>query len=262
MNRSRPGAGQLERPRPGVDARQSPRSASAGRLRRFLIVATALVTSLTAGGCSLLPVVLPYFGAATPSPRPAASYSLVAPSPATCLDPSKGVHLVDKSSGFELYMPGNWVRLAPGDDGWVTIYGERNSSTERSVADGSIKDFAVPLKPQEADPTVNMTVYVESNEQGATLQELGDRYEKVMASEGPVLGRASVELGAGPAVWLTSTRPNPYPDGPYVDRVMAYVLAHGGRRYYLDFGSLDANAAQYTDVFACMARSLKFVASV
>jgi hypothetical protein len=179
---------------------------------------------------------------------------------AACPTASKGTELVDTESAFELLMPANWRRLLPGDPGWVTLFGDHESQTEKWLIDGTLQDFAAPLEPRDDDATVDLLVYVHTHEAGKTPEQLAQDYAAVLIGEinARVTALDRLDLPAGPAARLTAV----YPYGGSWDfdlRLVAYVLTDGSRGYYLVFDSRDSSADYYAAKYLCMARSFRYL---
>jgi hypothetical protein len=179
-----------------------------------------------------------------------------------CSTASEGTAITDPANGFALCLPPNWRDLAPGDPGWVAVYGEPDQTVEQDVAGGIIQHFAVPFEPREADEAVNLAVYVRALPAGTTVQMLGDQYEATLTKlEMGVLAREDVTIPAGPAVRITAGRHRGPVAGTYVDRLVAYTLAHGSRSYHFVFASNDQTGDDYAPVFESIARSIRFPAA-
>jgi hypothetical protein len=177
-----------------------------------------------------------------------------------CSTASEGTAISDPANGFALCLPSNWRDLAPGDPGWVTVYGEPDQSVEQDVASGIIQHFAVPLEPREADEAVNVAVYVRALPAGTTVQMLGDQYEATLTKlEMGVLLREEIQIPAGSAVRITAGRHRGPAAGTYVDRLVAYTLAHGDRSYHFVFASNDQTGDDYAPVFESIAHSIRFL---
>ena len=180
-----------------------------------------------------------------------------------CATASEGIAITDSANGFALCLPPNWRDLAPGDEGWVTLYGEPDQSVEQDVAGGIIQHFAVPLEPRDADVAVNLAVYVRTLPAGTTVQMLGDQYEATLTKMGAaVLVREDVTIPAGSAVRITAGRHRGPAAGTYVDRLVAYTLAHGNRSYHFVFASNDQTGDDYAPVFESIARSIRFLDAI
>jgi hypothetical protein len=180
-----------------------------------------------------------------------------------CATASEGTAITDPANGFALCLPPNWRDLAPGDEGWVTLYGEPDQSVEQDVAGGIIQHFAVPLEPRDADVAVNLAVYVRTLPAGTTVQMLGDQYEATLTKMGAaVLVREDVTIPAGSAVRITAGRHRGPAAGTYVDRLVAYTLAHGNRSYHFVFASNDQTGDDYAPVFESIARSIRFLDAI
>lgn len=187
--------------------------------RTALVVAHVLAVAIAVGACGIF------------SNDPPAQ---------ACATASEGTAITDPANGFALCLPSNWRDLAPGDPGWVAVYGEADQSVEQDVAGGTIQHFAVPLEPREADEAVNLAVYVRALPAGTTVQMLGDQYEATLTKlEMGVLLREDVQIPAGSAVRITAGRHRGPAAGTYVDRLVAYTLAHGDRSYHFVFASND-----------------------
>ena len=177
-----------------------------------------------------------------------------------CSTASEGTAIADQVNGFALCLPPNWRDLAPGDPGWVAVYGKPDQSVEQDVAGGIIQHFAVPLEPREADEAVNLAVYVRALPAGTTVQMLGDQYEATLTKlEMGVLLREEIQIPAGSAVRITAGRHRGPAAGTYVDRLVAYTLAHGDRSYHFVFASNDQTGDDYAPVFESIARSIRFL---
>lgn len=177
-----------------------------------------------------------------------------------CATASEGTAITDRVNGFALCVPSNWRDLAPGDPGWVAVYGEPDQSVEQDVAGGIIQHFAVPLEPREADEAVNLAVYVRVLPAGTTVQMLGEQYEATLTKlEMGVLLREEIQISAGSAVRITAGRHRGPAAGTYVDRLVAYTLAHGDRSYHFVFASNDQTGDDYAPVFESIARSIRFL---
>lgn len=177
-----------------------------------------------------------------------------------CSTASEGTAITDSTNGLALCLPSNWRDLAPGDEGWVVVHGKHDLSTEQDVASGTIQHFAVPLEPREADVAVNLAVYVRDLPAGTTVQMLGDEYEATLTKlEMAVLPREEIQILAGSAVRITAGRHRGPVAGTYVDRLVAYTLAHGGRSYHFVFASSDGTGDYYAPVFESVARSIRFL---
>ena len=177
-----------------------------------------------------------------------------------CATASEGTAITDPANGFALCLPPNWRDLAPGDPGWVTLYGESDGSVEQDVAGGIIQHFAVPLEPRDADVAVNLAVYVRVLPAGTTVQMLGEQYEATLTKlEMGVLLREEIQIPAGSAVRITAGRHRGPVAGTYVDRLVAYTLAHGNRSYHFVFASNDQTGDDYAPVFESIARSIRFL---
>lgn len=207
--------------------------------RTALVVALVVATGIVASGCGIL---------SNDPPTQA------------CATASEGTAITDPADGFSLCLPSNWRDLAPGDPGWAEIYGKPDLSVEQDVAAGTIQHFAVPLEPREADEAVNLAVYVRDLRAGTTVQMLGDEYEATLTGQEIGLRlREEIQLPAGSAVRITAGRHRGPAAGTYVDRLVAYTLAHGNRSYHFVFASNDATGDQYAPVFESIARSIRFV---
>ena len=177
-----------------------------------------------------------------------------------CSTASEGTAITDQVNGFAICLPSNWRDLAPGDPGWVAVYGESDQSVEQDVAGGIIQHFAVPLEPREADEAVNLAVYVRTLPAGTTVQMLGDQYEATLTKlEMGVLVREEIKIPAGAAVRITAGRQRGPVAGKYVDRLVAYTLVHGDRSYHFVFASNDQTGDDYAPVFESIARSIHFL---
>jgi hypothetical protein len=172
-------------------------------------------------------------------------------------------------------MPADWRLLPIGDPAWVTIYGDRPSGVEGQVRDGTIQDFALPLLSRDAR-LLSLAVYVRSTAVGTTLETLADGYQDVLTSTvingygpGTLIDRKTVDLPAGPAVRLESTLPYTRDggiqsppaathDASRDDHVVAWVLQHGTRAYYLVFRGNERIIGDHDIEFGCMAGSLEF----
>jgi hypothetical protein len=170
-----------------------------------------------------------------------------------------------------LVMPAGWHRMVAGDPAWTTIYGADAKSTEQQTLGGTLADFALPLDTPDSH-LLSLAIYVEPAPADATLATLGEQYayvlnHAVLGAYGPgkVVGSAVSLLSAGLAVRLDSTMPYSGPSAaPYPglttrdDHVVAYVLEHGGRGYYLVFRGNEQIFGHHTDDFGCIAASLRF----
>ena len=88
---------------------------------------------------------------------------------------------------------------------------------------------------------------------------LGDQYEATLAKlEIGVLLREEVQIPAGSTVRITAGRHRGPVAGTYVDRLVAYTLAHGDRSYHFVFASNDQTGDDYAPVFESIARSIQF----
>jgi hypothetical protein len=190
-----------------------------------------------------------------------AACGLVTSEPLTqaCATPDEGYALVDEARGFELCLPPNWRDLAPGDVGWVTVYGGTDLTVEKQVRDGTIQHFAVPLEPRDADFAVNLAVYVRDVDSAMTLDDIATRYAGTLErADIKVTDRQNVDLPSGPAVRITGVRP-PSTISKTVDRTVAYVIIHGNRTVHLLYVSRDTTGDQYEPVFDASIRSLRFM---
>ena len=177
-----------------------------------------------------------------------------------CATASEGIAISDPANGFALCLPPNWRDLTPGGPGWVAVYGEANQSVEQDVAGGIIQHFALPLEPRDADVAVNLAVYVRELPAGTTVEMLGDQYVATLTKmEAGVRLREDVNVPAGSAVRITAGRHRGPAAGTYVDRLVAYTLAHGDRSYHFVFASNDQTGDDYAPVFESIARSIRFV---
>jgi len=207
--------------------------------RTALVVAVAVAIGVAVSGCGIL---------SNDPPTQA------------CSTASEGTAITDQANGFALCLPSNWRDLAPGDPGWVAVYGEPDQSVEQDVAGGIIQHFAVPLEPREADEAVNLAVYVRALPAGATVQVLGDQYEATLTKlDIGVLVREEIQIPAGSAVRITAGRHRGPVAGKYDDRLVAYTLAHGDRSYHFVFASNDQTGDDYASVFESIARSIRFL---
>ena len=180
------------------------------------------------------------------------------PTTQSCLIPDEGYALTDEARGFELCLPPNWRDLAPGDPGWVTIYGGHDLTVEGEVRDGTIQHFAVPLEPRDADTAVNLAIYVRDVDPAVTLDEVATRYEGTLErANQTVTDRQSVILPAGQAVRIETVRP-PSEFSTTVDRTVSYVLVHGSRTFHVLYISTEERGDQYESVFDASIRSLRF----
>jgi hypothetical protein len=175
-----------------------------------------------------------------------------------CATPDEGYALADEDRGFELCLPPNWRDLAPGDPGWVTVYGGRDLTVEGQVRDGIIQHFAVPLEPRDADLAANVAVYVRDVDPTVTLDDVATRYAGTMDRANiNVTDRQSVTLPAGPAVRIEGVRP-PSEISTTVDRMVAYVLVHGNRTFHVLYVSMETTGDHYEPMFDASIRSLRF----
>jgi hypothetical protein len=180
------------------------------------------------------------------------------PTTLTCTTPTEGLEVLDEQSGLRLCLPPNWRRLHAGDPGWLTIYDEAGSQVEQNVRDGSLRIFAVPLEPREADKLLNFSVYVHS-EAGRTLEELGRSYhEGVLKTDPTVTDIVSdaLSLPVGPAIRVAGTRTRA---ANHEDRFAAYVILHGNQAFYVVYVSSAREADRYDDVFLRSANSIEFL---
>jgi hypothetical protein len=182
------------------------------------------------------------------------------PSRLACTTPAEGLEIVDQDLGLRVCLPPNWRRLLAGDPGWSILYGGPDSPTERSVLDGSIPLFAVPLEPRELDVFVNLAIYVQDVGSETTLAKVARTYEDQFDRLEPKATDIvwdDVTLPAGSAVRLAGTRPKT----PASDRLVVYIVVSGDRAYYLDYVSGVDTADHYADIFLQSANSLVFVPS-
>jgi hypothetical protein len=212
-------------------------------VRVALLVALAIVAAAAAAACDIVSN-----NRASTEPTQA------------CATASEGTAITDPVNGFALCLPPNWRDLAPGDDGWVTIYGKHDLTTETDVAKGTIQHFAVPLEPRDADEAVNLAVYVRDLPADTTVQMLGDQYQATLVKlEMGIVLREEIQIPAGTAVRITAGRHPAAEAGTYLDRLVAYTLAHGDRSYHFVFASSDATRDHYAPVFESIARSIRFL---
>jgi hypothetical protein len=191
----------------------------------------------------------------------ASDWSVVSLPSMACPTTSEGTALTDAASGFEMVMPSSWRQLLPGEEGWLIVEGSHDSKAEAWLKDGTMRDFAVPLLPQDEDKMVNLSVYVDTDDPGKTLTMLGSEYADtiVRAESGLVTRRDGLQMPAGPTVRVTATYPHGDGSFGFDDRVVAYILRQDSRLYYLVFVSRDSTGDQYADRFLCMARSFGHV---
>jgi hypothetical protein len=181
------------------------------------------------------------------------------PAAQACATADEGHQVRDEADGFELCLPPSWRDLAVGDPGWVTVYGRGESTTESQVRDGTIQSFAVPLAPRGDDPAANLAVYVRQAPANETLTAVAERYVATLEKNGAtVTDRHDLTLPAGPAVLITSTR-RPGKISPTVDRLLAYILVHGGHTFHLLYVSQDETADAFAPMFDASVRSLRFL---
>jgi hypothetical protein len=163
--------------------------------------------------------------------------------------------LKDSAFGFQLLMPANWRNLRPGDPLWAQL--GSSDMYESQVADGTIQDYAVPVVPRDADPMVNLAVYVRSRSSSETLEDLADVYVKTLQDyKYPLIARDNVGLTAGPSVRLTATRPAGSLGTTADSRLLVYVLASPSRAYYVILISRSDTSTAYFNSFQCMAQSM------
>jgi hypothetical protein len=230
---------------------------------RWKLVILGFLIASSATGCELSQALTSGVGVpGSPSFDPAASTASTASAPPEpdCQVADQGTPLVDQTSGFSLCLPANWRRLVVGDPSWVTIYGVRDSPTERDVADGIVQDYALPLEPRDEDRLVNLAVYVRPIPSDMTLAALGDAYQatldRVAAHD---LVRSDVALPAGRAVHLTALRPHTLGASGFNDAVDAYVLSDGRRAYHVVFVSSTEWRIYYAPIFLSMVSSLRYL---
>jgi hypothetical protein len=181
------------------------------------------------------------------------------PTTLTCTTPTEGHEVLDEQSGLRLCLPPNWRRLRAGDPGWITIYDEAGSQVEQNVRDGSLRIFAVPLEPREADKLLNFSVYVHSMEAGRTLEELGRSYREGVLKTDPTMTDIvsdALSLPVGPAIRVSGTRTRA---ANREDRFAAYVILHGDEAFYVIYVSSASEADRYDDVFLRSANSIEFL---
>lgn len=230
-----------------------PRSAPVG------LAALAIVVASITAGCGWLQDLVPGLGVlGSPSPEP--SHAFAPTPPLDCAVEGQGTLLLDEASGFSVCLPANWRRLAPGDDGWLTIYGVRDPVPEQDVASGVIQDYALPLEPRDEDRLVNLAVYVRPIPVGTTLPELGDAYQDTLERVGGhVIVRSTASVPAGPIEHLTALRPHTLGGSGFDDVVDAYILLNGQRTYHLVFVCSAEWQERYAPVFLSVVDSFRYV---
>ncbi len=191
------------------------------------------------------------------SASPSAVQSLKTPA-ATCPTAETGEVLDDRVNGFRLVMPKEWRNLRPGDAGWLTLYGEYGTETERRVMKGELKDFAVPLEPRDVDTLATLAVYIDPKAR-PDLERDGSSYAAQLRDyfSATHLNTRRVTLPAGEAVIVEGQ----YPFGEGYDITMQLVSAmvyQGNARYSLVLVHQQVYAARFRPVFECMATSLVF----
>jgi hypothetical protein len=228
---------------------------------RWKLVVLSLLIASSATGCELLQAFASGVGVlGSPSLGPPTVTPSAPPAP-DCKVADQGTSLVDEASGISLCLPANWRRLAPGDAAWVTIYGVRDSQTERDLAAGIIQDFALPLEPRDDDRLVNLAVYVRPIPGDMTLAALGDAYRATLAEAGAHdILRSDVALPAGPAVTLAGLRPHTLGASGFDDAFAVYILSDGRRAYHVVFISSAEARGYYASIFLGVASSLRYLA--
>lgn len=191
----------------------------------------------------------------------ASGQSFAASSSVGCPSAGEGTTITDATSGFTMVMPSNWRQLLPDAESWLVVEGTHGSQAETWLKDGTMKDFAAPLVPQDDDKMVNLSLFVEADDPGKTLATLASEYGKTIAGarSGRVTRTDSLQVPAGPAIRVTATYPHPGGSFDFNDRLVAYILRQDSRIYYLVFVSRDSTGDQYADRFLCMARSFRQV---
>lgn len=262
------------------------RRAGVGERCATIVAAVSLLAIVTAGPAlalthgaraSTVPVpaapsvlawsALAWSALAPPSlaPRAGSTPRTAGERPTGCPTVAQSELLHDRLNGFRLALPGHWRNLRPGDEGWVSIYGEHGTPTELDVASGFVADFAVPLLPPDRDPEVNLTVYVRGIAYADSLAMVAAYYGFMLTTlEAPArtIRHEELSLPAGPAIRISADMPavgyGPRPGSDLDTRLVIYVLVHGGRAWYLAFASGAPNADGYARTFECVAWSLTF----
>jgi hypothetical protein len=169
-----------------------------------------------------------------------------------------GQPLLDLHDGFWLCMPGSWRDLRPGNPSWVEVFGTADSDVEQQVASGSIDHFAMPLEPRDADPTVNLTIYVTPVPVGADVVTVSRVYMDSAAQQGAHDETwTRVPLASGASVEVTGIRDHTA-GAEATDWFDAYVIVKGSTAYHFVFISLDQSRDTFTPIFREIAESIGF----
>lgn len=226
------------------------------RWNALALGALGALVLFVATGCAWLQKLGPGLDAST-APDALASIQ----PPPDCDVAAQGTPLVDTTDGFSLCLPANWRRLLAGDDGWVTVYGARDSSTERDVASGMIQDYALPLEPPDEDRLVNLAVYVRPITPGTTLSALADAYQATMEQGGGhAIVRSVSSVPAGSTEHLAALRPHTLGAAGFDDALDAFILSDGQRAYYIVFACSTGSRDHYAPIFQGVVASLEFQA--
>jgi hypothetical protein len=231
-------------------------------------VAMLVVIATIVGGCFTMPFwrSLPFDRPpqltdvrATPLPSPPASSAAAsqpAPSgPITALPADgRGTLVVDAQLGFRILLPPNWRSLRPGDEAFVTIYGNHDSYAETAMRKGTLRGYALPLQPRDADPYVTFSVYSEPRAAGDTPLGRAVAYGRNLPTGYANVRTGSVTLPAGEAGWMAADRDNV----GHREFLIAYVLIRGTTVLYLDFVSSEWSRSEYGPIFRSIVDTLEY----